>query len=124
MLTQDGSFPLNTGAMLMRSTPWAVQLLRETWSCGEVESAPGRHFTEQDCLLRLIEKNVVHARDKSVMVRQWRMNAFPEEIPCYDDGETHWEEGMFVVHFAGAWAHVKGEDPTGDLMRKYLQFVV
>ena len=112
--------------MLMRSTPWVVELLREAWECGKREKpgTEGQHFTEQDCLQRLIENDSLHARDKSVIVRQWRMNAFPEEIPCYDDGKTHWEEGMFVIHFAGAWAHVKGDDPTSDLMRKYQRFVV
>jgi mannan polymerase II complex MNN10 subunit len=31
---------------------------------------------------------------------------------------------MFVLHFAGAWAHVKGEDPTGQLMQKYQREIV
>jgi mannan polymerase II complex MNN10 subunit len=101
-----------------------LDLLQKAWECGELESEPGQHFTEQDCLLRLIEDNVLHAREKSVIVRQWKMNAFPKEIPCYDDAKTHWEEGMFVIHFAGAWAHVKADDPTGVLMRKYQEYVV
>ena len=112
--------------MLMRSTPWVVELLREARECGKREKpgTDGQQFTEQDCLQKLIGNNPLHARDKSVTVRQWRMNAFPKEIPCYDDGKTHWEEGMFVIHFAGAWAHVKGDDPTGNLIRKYQRFVV
>ena len=113
---------MNTGAMLMRSTPWTLALLAEAWKCGELEAEPGRHYTEQDCMQKLIEGNVLHAREKSLIVRQWKMNAFPKEIGCYDDGKTHWEPGMFVVHFAGAWAHVKEEDPTGFLMRKYWEF--
>lgn len=109
----------------MRSTPWVLRLLQKAWECGGTEAEPGRHFSEQDCLLKLIQENVLHARKKSVIVRQWKMNAFPKEIPCYDDDKTRWEKGMFVVHFAVAWAHVKDtDDPTGDLMRKYAEYVV
>ncbi len=122
VLTQRCSFPLNTGAMLMRSTPWVVDVLEKAWECDKRESKPGNHVTEQDCLLKIIQDNVLHAREKSVIIRQYKMNAFPKEIGCYDDGETHWEEGMFLIHFAGAWAHVKEEDPTGLLMRKYQEY--
>lgn len=52
-------------------------------------------------------------------IPQWKINAFPEEIGCYDKHKRKWEKGMFVIHFAGAWAHVAGEDPTGQLMSKY-----
>jgi mannan polymerase II complex MNN10 subunit len=57
--------------------------------------------------------------DKFVMVPQWKLNAFPEEIPCYDQDNKMFEKGIFMLHFAGAWAHVKEEDPTGFLMKKY-----
>lgn len=53
------------------------------------------------------------------MIPQWKTNAFPEEIKCWDKDDRGWEPGTFAIHFAGAWAHVKGEDPTGQLMRKY-----
>jgi mannan polymerase II complex MNN10 subunit len=55
----------------------------------------------------------------AMRIPQWTINAFPEEIGCYDTHKMKWAKGMFVVHFAGAWAHVIGEDPTGHLMRKY-----
>lgn len=63
--------------------------------------------------------------EQFVMVPQWKLNAFPEEIPCYDqlDGKK-FERGMFMLHFAGAWAHVKEEDPTGFLMKKYQQEII
>ena len=110
--------------MLVRSTQWSLDLLQKAWECGELEAEPGRHYSEQDCLQQMIEKDVLNAKDKTVVIKQWKMNAFPTEIPCYDDGKTHWERGMFVVHFAGAWAHHKVDDPTGDLMRKYAKYVL
>ena len=60
--------------------------------------------------------------DRFLVIPQWRINAFPEEIHCWDqrdEPQRGWEHGSFVIHFAGAWAHVKEEDPTGFLMKKY-----
>jgi mannan polymerase II complex MNN10 subunit len=37
---------------------------------------------------------------KSTFVKQWQLNAFPEEIRCHQDGIA-WQPGFFVVHFAG-----------------------
>ena len=36
-----------------------------------------------------------------------------------DDGKGPWRYGDFVMHFAGAWVYVEGEDPVGELMRQY-----
>lgn len=58
-------------------------------------------------------------KQHAMRIPQWKINAFPEEIGCYDTHKKKWVKGMFVVHFAGAWAHIKSEDPTGHLMRKY-----
>ena len=61
------------------------------------------------------------------MIPQWRINAFPEEIKCWDERDSPkrgWEKGSFVIHFAGAWAHMKREDPTGYLMEKYAKDII
>jgi mannan polymerase II complex MNN10 subunit len=55
---------------------------------------------------------------------QWKFNAFPTEIGCYDEAKKSWARGMLVVHFAGAWAHVKEQDPTGFLMKKYEREII
>lgn len=65
--------------------------------------------------------------DRTVRVPQFKLNAFPEEIKCYDEEKKAWEKGAFVIHFAGAWAHVEDKennDPTGLLMRKYEKEIV
>lgn len=82
------------------------------------QSKEQHQLSEQDVMSKLLER-VQEARDRSIQVPQWKLNAFPPEIACYDEAKRPWEHGMFVIHFAGAWAHVKGDDPTGQLMKKY-----
>jgi mannan polymerase II complex MNN10 subunit len=63
--------------------------------------------------------------DKFIMIPQHAINAFPEEIRCWDQRyKKPFEQGMFFIHFAGAWAHVKEDDPTGFLMQKYQHQIV
>ena len=80
--------------------------------------------TEQDAVKALIAANENNCNAHIQVVPQWKINAFPEEIHCYDEAKKSWERGMFVVHFAGAWAYLKEEDPYGILMRKYKDQVV
>jgi mannan polymerase II complex MNN10 subunit len=55
----------------------------------------------------------------AMYIPQWKINAVSEEIGCYDTYGQKWEKGMLLLHFPGAWAHVKDKDPTGLLMKKY-----
>jgi mannan polymerase II complex MNN10 subunit len=81
-------------------------------------------MSEQDCMRDILFRSAF-MEDKFVMLPQWKINAFPQEIPCYDQRDKKvWERGIFTLHFAGAWAHVKEEDPTGFLMRKYEQEII
>jgi mannan polymerase II complex MNN10 subunit len=81
--------------------------------------------SEQDCFRHIFEENKNGEKEHALFIPQWKMNAFPEEIPCYDKDKRKWERGMFVVHFAGAWAHVRNTtDAKGDLCRKYYWKIV
>jgi mannan polymerase II complex MNN10 subunit len=112
------SFPLNTGSVIFRATPWMLEFFQAAWKCGTEHEDPKP--SEQDCMRDLILNNTIRAGEKTVAVQQWKLNAFPEEIKCYDKDQKPWARGMFVVHFAGAWAHLKdSKDPVGDLMQKY-----
>lgn len=111
------------------------------WKAGkDTKSKEGDSRSEQDVLQvttpqpwlscdadgaqEFIKTNTHGTADKSVTVLQWKMNAFPKEIKCYDGRDPiPWKPGMFLVHFAGAWAHVKEEDPTGVLMRRYFPYI-
>jgi mannan polymerase II complex MNN10 subunit len=61
---------------------------------------------------------------EKVYIPQYKINAFPKEIQCYDEESRAWKRGDFVIHFAGAWAHLKMDDPTGFLMRKYQEEII
>ncbi|KAI9830413.1 MAG: hypothetical protein M1826_004836 [Phylliscum demangeonii] len=120
ILTPD-CFPLNAGSMIFRAHERLLPFLQRTWKCGK--SAKG--LSEQDCISQLIEKNQHQEAEKAVFIKQWKMNAFPEEIPCYDDDQRHWEPGMFVVHVAGAWAYMPEhkDEAKNILMQKYAKYI-
>jgi len=114
LLTAD-CWPLNTGSMLFRSHPWSSNFLSTVWAYG----AAYPKLSEQDAMRDVLQENVSKEQDHVIMVPQYKMNAFPDEIKCWDRAGRGWEYGTFLVHFAGAWAHLKHDDPTGYLMRKY-----
>jgi mannan polymerase II complex MNN10 subunit len=74
--------------------------------------------SEQGCMLELLDMRPEGLQNMQY-IPQWKLNAFPEEIRCYDKDQRKWEYGMLLIHFAGAWAHVQGDDPTGQLMERY-----
>jgi mannan polymerase II complex MNN10 subunit len=105
--------------MLMRAHPRTQEFLNIVRAYSDAHP----HLSEQDCIEELIDSNQ-HDEDRRIlMIPQWKINAFPEEIHCWDKSGKGWEPGIFVIHFAGAWAHVKEDDPTGLLMRKYEIYV-
>jgi mannan polymerase II complex MNN10 subunit len=116
---------LNTGSFLVRSHPRSLDFLHSIYDIRtqSLESAKDEHLSEQDAMARLITTSP-SASARTHRVPQWKLNAYPPEIACYDEEKRAWEHGAFVLHFAGAWAHVQGEDPTGELMRKYRDEVV
>jgi len=79
-------------------------------------------MSEQDCMRDVLFKSA-DFEDNYKIIPQHTINAFPEEIGCFDKYKKKWEPGMFAIHFAGAWAHVKEEDPTGFLMKKYESYI-
>lgn len=108
--------------MLFRSCPATIDLLHRARQLGREDTAR----SEQDAIRDLIYDNDWDREDrvlaeKSVMIMPQRtMNAFPEEIRCVEAQPSGvWSPGDFIIHFAGAWAHLQEEDPTGYLMRKY-----
>lgn len=101
--------------MLVRSRPSALAFLNVVRAYGDAN----RDLSEQDCIRDVVNNNANGEADQTLWIPQWKINAFPEDIRCWDKADRGWERGTFVLHFAGAWAHVKEEDPTGFLMRKY-----
>jgi mannan polymerase II complex MNN10 subunit len=120
---------MNTGSMIYRGDPKIISFLNLVWKCGNANP----HYSEQDCIRDVVGVNddptttpVVSEEwsKKFIYVPQWKINAFPKEIECWDKDKRGWQRGDFVIHFAGAWAHVTDDDPTGYLMRKYRSEIV
>jgi mannan polymerase II complex MNN10 subunit len=106
--------------MLIRSSPTALAFLNKVRAHYDQQPANNKPH-EQESMKRLLH---AHPQDMArvVFVPQRKLNAFPDEIHCYDDEAEPWQQGDLLLHFAGAWAHVEGEDPTGVLMKKYERF--
>src|SRR5690242_17016947 len=115
----DISFPLNAGSMLMRPTQNLKNFIAKTTECGLAHT----DRNEQDCIRDLLAANVGGVADRAYYIPQWKINAFPQEIACFDKYKRGWQVGDFVVHFAGAWAHVKGDVAYGQMMKKYAPFI-
>jgi len=114
---------LNLGSFMFRSNQRSIDFIQGIYAVEERAKQAGEHLSEQDSMTRYIKEDSA-AADRILKIPQWKLNAFPEEIPCYEEPKRPWEHGYFLVHFAGAWAHVKGDDPTGQLMRKYKDKVI
>jgi mannan polymerase II complex MNN10 subunit len=108
-------------------------IIRSTVAAFEIYARARRHHDlhptlgEQDCIRDAIfsgEDGKGELAPEVMMIPQWKSNAFPEEIRCWDRHQRGWEPGLLLIHFAGAWAHVKEPDPTGYLMRKYEHYII
>lgn len=108
----------NAGSFLVRGHKRSLQFIHDSLAIHDKARLQDINMSEQDSTVKLMKDDQVSA-DRVHVVPQWKLNAFPQEIACFDLSQKVWEPGMFVVHFAGAWAHVKGDDPTGQLMNKY-----
>jgi mannan polymerase II complex MNN10 subunit len=108
----------NGGSWLVRGHTRSIKFLHDSKRLEEEAKSKDVHMNDQDVFVKLIKDDPASAARVHV-VPQWKLNAYPSEISCFDKDKKVWEHGTFVVHFAGAWAHVKGDDPTGQLMEKY-----
>ncbi|OCK76036.1 glycosyltransferase family 34 protein [Lepidopterella palustris CBS 459.81] len=109
---------LNDGSFIVRSHSRSIFFLNHIRDLHDREQRKGNSLNDQESMRDFLKSEDALVRHAH-RVPQWMLNAFPEEIKCYDDYNRGWEKGAFLVHFAGAWAHVEGDDPTGELMRKY-----
>jgi mannan polymerase II complex MNN10 subunit len=108
----------NAGSFLLRGHERSLKLIHDSFAIHDEAEKKDKHMSEQDATVQLLKEDKAMA-DTVHKVPQWKLNAFPQEIACFDESGQVWKHGTFVLHFAGAWAHVKGEDPTGQLMKKY-----
>ncbi|BFZ65428.1 hypothetical protein YB2330_006594 [Saitoella coloradoensis] len=137
MLVGRDCNPLNAGVFLMRNSEWSREFVTRVWERG-MSGKEGEEGSEQDAMQRtLIDLGEIPGPyprpgpktpspptldPRHVwMPDQHKLNAYPDEIGCVQDGSRQWRRGDWILHFPGAWAYLgKGvEDPYGVLMRKY-----
>lgn len=108
----------NAGSFLVRGHERSLKFIQDSLAIHDKAKEEDIPMSEQDSTVKLMKEDK-EAASRVHVVPQWKLNAFPQEIACFDKVSQAWEPGMFVLHFAGAWAHVKVDDPTGYLMNKY-----
>ncbi|KAI8940135.1 hypothetical protein NX059_003848 [Plenodomus lindquistii] len=113
----------NAGSFLVRGHERSLKFIHDSWAIHDEAKKESIDMSEQDSTVKLMKEDKESASRVHV-VPQWKLNAFPSEIACFDESNQVWEHEMFVLHFAGAWAHVKGDDPTGYLMKKYENAII
>jgi mannan polymerase II complex MNN10 subunit len=118
ILTHDCN-GLNLGSFAVRGHERSLEFLRRALELRDEAKNGDEHknYSEQDAMVELLKEDPYSGRH--VVAPQSKLNAFPKDIPCFENEDGEWKPGKFLLHFAGAWAHVKGEDPTGQLMKKY-----
>jgi mannan polymerase II complex MNN10 subunit len=149
-LLSPDCFELNAGSMIYRSRPSTVDFFNQVraWHDGHWDN------NEQDCVreatklasnktweryaelhrdpppfardapFKVTDYGSMHEHKQVLMTHQSDINPFPDEIKCHERDEETWRQGMIIVHFAGAWAHMKDDkDATGTLMKKYSALV-
>ena len=107
IISKDG-FTYNTGIFLIKNTDASKKFLNE---CIEKEQYVGHPWEEQAAVVDFLEKNDSY---KVKVVPQRILNSYPKKPPLegwytqvgekkyfWQDGEGEFQEGDFVIHFAG-----------------------
>ena len=116
--------PINAGVFLLRANLWSIDFLEKVFA-----KRVNRNESEQDAMFKLMVENKYIGEDMIsnspiLIVPQHLLNAYPKEIKCIDNRSRHWEHGMWIAHFPGAWLYIKNDDPYGTMVRKHLPFVI
>lgn len=88
----------NSGNMILRTGDWAVDFFGRVW---EQTQFMYHIWWEQMGMVHLFEKNPSDAAHLEMTEDAYKFNAFIKGLP----GKRLWEQGDFVVHFAGVYRH-------------------
>ncbi|KAK9719440.1 hypothetical protein K7432_004776 [Basidiobolus ranarum] len=102
----------NAGSFMIRNSEWSIDFLKRLYS-------PAFHnrfgYQEQGAMQHLFESDTAVA-EHFYIIPQRRFNAFPPGA-CYGLEEHCFQEGDFLVHFAGCW--VQGQENCQKLFDEY-----
>lgn len=110
LMTFDACGHVNAGNILMRNTAWT----RDFWKRVYEQTDVIYHiWWENAGILKLMEANVSD-RDKIHVTREHkRFNAYVQGLP----NEPLWEQGDFLVHFAGIYKAEKMKEMIDEIDR-------
>lgn len=103
LLTLDACGTINSGNILFRNTPWVRDFLGRV----TLQTQFTYHiWWEQAAIVSLYQTNPVDNRKIEVTNKHKAFNAYLRGLP----GEPLWEQGDFLVHFAGVYNPKDMED--------------
>jgi hypothetical protein len=95
-LTQPPSFELNAGSFLTRATPRTAKFVDAVIDYHNTNATQEHQLSEQDCMRDIMFKQK-RFTENYVFIPQYKLNAFPQEIKCFDKYKKGWAPGTFMV---------------------------
>lgn len=108
MMTYDACGHINAGNIVMRNSPW----LRDFWRRVYQQTDVIYHiWWENAGILKLYEKNESDREKILITTQHKRFNAYLMGL----DSQPKWEQGDFLVHFAGVYDAKKMESLIAEI---------
>ncbi len=108
MMPYDACGHINAGNIVMRNTPW----LRDFWKRVYEQTDMMYHiWWENAGILKLMEQNETDRKKIFVTKEHKRINSYLLGL----DTEPKWEQGDFLVHFAGVYDAKKMADLMNEI---------
>lgn len=96
LLIYDACHHLNSGNILMRNTTWCRDFWRRV---NERTDCTYHIWWENMAMIKLLEENISDSDKVQITNQHKRFNAYVMGLP----NEPLWEQGDFLVHFAGIY---------------------
>jgi hypothetical protein len=108
LMTHDACAHVNAGNIIMRNSPW----LRDFWKRVYEQTDVIYHiWWENAGILKLLEANESDRKKVQITNQHKRFNAYLMGL----DTEPKWEQGDFLVHFAGVYDAKKMESLIAEI---------
>ncbi len=108
LMTHDACAHVNAGNIVMRNSPW----LRDFWKRVYQQTDVIYHiWWENAGILKLLEANESDRKKVQITNQHKRFNAYLMGL----DTEPKWEQGDFLVHFAGVYDAKKMESLIAEI---------
>lgn len=109
LLTLDACGHINSGNTFFRNTAWASDFWKRV---GEQTSFTYHIWWENAAMISLYEGNEVDKKMIEITKEHKKFNAYLRGLP----GEPLWEQGDFLVHFAGVYSPTDMDSLTQQIL--------